>query len=84
MAIIKRFLKTHVETVLIFSALLFLVIIAAFLYETIEIVIAQSARVIATPVQQNGAGFDLQNAAKIDFKGIPGSGSSTTSGMATQ
>jgi hypothetical protein len=77
---IKKFLRTHMEAVLISFSTIFLVIIGVFLYNTIEIVVTQSARAIATPAQQNGTGFDLQDAAKINFKGTLGNSSTTATG----
>jgi hypothetical protein len=62
---------------LISLAVLFLVVMAVFLYETIEVVVTQAARVSATPAQQNNSGFDLKDAARIDFKGALGNNSTT-------
>jgi hypothetical protein len=66
----KTFLRTHLEAVLISCTVLFIVVIGGFLYSTIDVVFTEINRAIGSVSVQEVKGFDLQTAAKIDFRGI--------------
>ena len=70
MITIKKFFKAHSEAVLVSAAVLFLVVIAGFLYGTVNVVFSEINRAIGTVASQNETGFDLQVASQIDFRGL--------------
>jgi len=70
MITMKNFFRTHSEAVLIFFTIFFLVTIGTFLYGTINVVFSEIDRAIISAPAQSGEGFDLSDAAKIDFRGL--------------
>ena len=70
----NKFFGTHSETILISSAVFFLVVIVGFLYGTLTVVFSEIDRAIGSVSVQSATGFDLQSAAKIDFRGLLGGG----------
>jgi hypothetical protein len=75
----NNFFRAHSETVLISSAILFLVVIAGFLYGTLNVVFSEIDRAIGSVSVQSASGFDLQSAARIDFRGLLGGDATQTS-----
>ena len=76
----KTFLKSHMETMLVFFAIIFILVILWFLVATIQTVVSQVNRAVVTPTPSPQQGFDLKSAERIDFRGIavPTSSSAST------
>lgn len=66
----KKLLKGHSEAVLVFFAVVFIVVIVAYLYETIQVVVSQVNQALARPTIAPAQGFDLGSVKKVDFKGL--------------
>ncbi len=66
----KKFFRTHSEAILISLAALFLLVLVGFFYETIQIVFFDINQAIVVAPNKASTGFDLQDAAKIDFRGL--------------
>ena len=73
----KTIFKNHSEAVLIFLAAIFLVVIVWFVYDAIQVVVAQVNRVLISPSAPMEAGFDLGDATQIDFRGLMTNASSS-------
>ncbi len=82
---LKFFLKSHTETLLMLSAAIFIGVVIWLLYATIGVIVTQMDRSVVNPPLAPQPGFDLQNPARIDFRGISTSSpqSSTISGAGT-
>ena len=75
----KTFFKSHMETMLVLCAIIFIIAILWFLFATIQTVVSQVDRAVITPTPSPQQGFDLKSAQRIDFRGIVISSSSATS-----
>lgn len=74
----KAFFKTHTETVLVFSAIIFIVVIFWFLFATIQVVVSEVNHAVVTPTAAPEQGFDLRSVAHVDFRGIDASSSAAS------
>ena len=74
----KTFFKSHMETMLVLCAVIFIIAILWFLFATIQTVVSQVNRAVITPTPSPQQGFDLKSAQSIDFRGIVVSSSSAT------
>lgn len=77
MTYIKKILRAHSESVLIFFAVVFLVVIVAFFFEAINVAVTETERAAGFSAVNTSAQFNLQDAAKIDFRGLLKNDSST-------
>jgi hypothetical protein len=68
----KKVFREHSEAVLITLAIIFLAVLIGFVYETMQVVVTQIDRAIIAPSPSMGVGFDLNDAASVDYKGLAG------------
>jgi hypothetical protein len=73
-----KFLRTHAEAALATLALLFIVVIVAFLYATIHAIVPQIDRALVTPVAPPLSGFNLDAASRINYHGLVQGGQTST------
>jgi len=79
-----KFIRSHMETVLVLAAAICAAAIGWFLYAAVQLIVVQAGRSIMTAAPAPQAGFDLQGAATIDYRGLIATSTASETSTATQ
>lgn len=66
----KKILAKHPETILIASALFFIAVIVGFYFWAVSDIVTTMDKALTYIPPQTNVGFDLQDAAKLDLRGL--------------